>query len=270
MGIMDGKRGVIFGVANDRSYAWFIARQLLSQGAQCAFTHLPGEKNERRVRNALEDLDVSEPWLAPCDVGSDEDIDAIFDRLHEDFGHIDFIVHSLAFADKRFLQVGRFHATPREAWAQALDISAYSLVAIARRASPLMRSGGSIVCMSYYGGEKVMAGYNVMGIAKAALEHATRYLAMEMGARGVRVNAISGGPLRTIAAMAVSGIDLILDHQAAEAPLRRNITGEEVGDTATFLLSDMASGITGEVIHVDAGHHILGSSPTRESIRTSQ
>jgi enoyl-[acyl-carrier protein] reductase I len=262
MALMDGKKGIVFGVANERSYAWFIAKQLVAHGATCAFAHLPGDKMERRARKAIESVGVDDPWLAPCDASKDEDLDTVFEKLGNDFGSIDFVVHSIAFADRQFLEVGNFHTTSREAWTQALDISAYTLVAMAQRALPLMRNndpaGGAIISMSYFGGEKVIPGYNVMGIAKAALEHSTRYLAAELGEHNVRVNSISGGPLRTLAAMAVGGIDEMFEHQARKAPLKRNIDGEEVGDTAVYLLSDLSSGVTGEVVHVDAGFSVVG------------
>ncbi len=260
MGILDGKRGIVFGIANDRSYAWFITQQLLKQGAQCCFTHLPDEKGkmERRVRQAVEELGVTDPWLAPCDASKDQDLDLVFEKLAADFGKIDFVVHAVAFADREFLKLGNFHTTTRTAWTQALDISAYTLLAMAQRAKPIMPDGGSILAMSYYGGEKVIPGYNVMGVAKAALEHTTRYLAFELGESKIRVNTISGGPLRTLAASAVGGISEMFEHMERKSSLRRNITGDEVGATAAFLLSDMASGVTGENIHVDAGFSIVG------------
>jgi len=258
MGLMDGKRGIVFGIANDRSYAWFITKQLIEQGAECCFTNLPGDKMERRVRSAVKELGIEDPWLMPCDASKDEDLDEVFDKLKEDFGQIDFIVHSIAFADRQFLEIGNFHTTTREAWSQALDISAYTLLAMTQRAVPLMSEGGSIISMSYYGGEKVIPGYNIMGIAKSALEHTTRYLAAELGEKNIRVNSISGGPLRTLAAMAVGGISEMFDHQAKKAPLKRNIEGEEVGNTAVYLLSDLSSGVTGEIIYVDAGFNIVG------------
>lgn len=260
MGVMDGKRGIVFGIANDRSYAWFITSQLLAAGAECAFQHLPDDKGkmERRCRSALDELGVKDPWLMPCDASKDEDLDTIFDKLKQDFGSIDFIVHSIAFADRQYLKTGNFHTTTRQAWAQALDISAYTLLAMAQRSVDLMSNGGSIVSMTYYGGEKVIPGYNIMGVAKAALEHTTRYLAAELGEHNIRVNAISGGPLRTLAASAVGGISEMFEHQKRKAPLHRNIEGEEVGSTAVYLLSDMASGVTGETIHVDAGFNIIG------------
>ena len=257
-GLLNGKRGVVFGIANDRSYAWYITKQLIEAGAECAFTHLPGDKMKRRCELALKELNVETPWLMPCDASSDADLDAVFDKLKVDFGSIDFVVHSIAFADRQFLQIGNFHTTSREAWSQALDVSAYTLVAMASRAAPLMSKGGSILAMTYYGGEAVIPGYNVMGIAKAALEHSARYLAAELGEKNIRVNTISGGPLRTLAASAVGGISDMFEHQKRKASLRRNITGEEVGNTAVYLLSDLASGVTGETVHVDAGFSIVG------------
>ena len=253
-----GKRGIVFGIANDRSYAWHITQQLTLAGARCLFTSLPGTKMENRCRLALQELGLTHPWLVPCDVSKDEDLDRVFARLHEDFGKIDFIIHSVAFADRQYLETGKFHTTPRAAWAQALDISAYSLLAMAQRAVKVMPDGGSILAMTYYGGEKVIPGYNIMGIAKAALEHTTRYLAAELGSKKIRVNTISGGPLRTLAASAVGGISEMFEYQRRRAPLRRNIDGAEVGETAVFLVSDAASAITGENIHVDAGFNIMG------------
>lgn len=257
-GLMKGKRGLIVGIANDRSYASFIAQSLLQAGAECYFTHLPGEKMERRIRNALTELGVSEPWLHPLDAGSDADLDAVFDRLKREAGTLDFVVHSIAFADKSWLEKGKFTATPREVFTQAMDISAYTYQAMANRAAPLMTNGGSMIALSYYGAEKAVPGYNVMGVAKAALEASNRYLAMELGARNIRCNVISGGPLKTLSAMAVGGFGEILGWVEQKAPLRRNITGEEVGDTALWLLSDLSRGVTGQCIYVDAGYSIIG------------
>ncbi len=258
MGILDGRRGLIFGVANDRSIAWNIAKCLTDHGATCGFAHLPGEKMERRVRKTLEAGGISDPWLFPCDASKDEDLDALFAAARQRFDTIQFVVHSIAFADKDYLQIGNFAETPRTVFNQALDISAYTLVAMARRAKALMPSGGSIVAMTYYGSEKVIPGYNVMGVAKAALEACTRYLAAELGASGVRVNTISAGPLRTLSSMAVGGIDEMFGWVEKKAPLRRNIDAEEVGKTALYLVSDLASGVTGENIYVDAGYNIVG------------
>ncbi len=260
MGLMDGKRGLIFGIANDRSYAWYVAKALHEAGAECLFTRLPDPKGkmENRCRLAIKALGIDDPWLTPCDVSNDDDLDTVFTRVRARFGQIDFIVHSVAFADRQFLQIGNFHHTTRQAWAQALDISAYSLLAMAQRAVNVMPDGGSILALSYYGGEKVIPGYNVMGVAKAALEHTARYLAWELGEKAIRVNLISGGPLRTLASSAVGGISEMFEHQAKKSSLRRNISGEEAGDTALYLLSDLSRGVTGETVHVDAGFSIVG------------
>ena len=213
---------------------------------------------QRRCASAVAELGVENPWLMSCDASNDAELDAVFDKLGADFGSIDFVVHSIAFADRQFLQIGNFHTTSRQAWSQALDISAYTLLAMAQRAVPLMPNGGSMIAMTYYGGEAVIPGYNVMGIAKAALEHTARYLAAELGQKNIRVNTISGGPLRTLAASAVGGISEMFEHQERKASLRRNITGQEVGNTAVYLLSDLSSGVTGETVHVDAGFSIVG------------
>jgi len=260
MGLLDGKRGIVFGIANDRSYAWYIAKELMAAGATCAFTHMRDEtgKMERRCRLALDELGVAEPWLMPCDATRDEDLDTVFDTLAAEWANIDFVIHSIAYADRQFLQTGNFHTTSRQAWSQALDISAYSLVAMAQRAVRLMPDGGSILAMTYYGGEKVVPGYNVMGVAKAALEHTVRYLAFDLGEQAIRVNTISGGPLRTLAASAVGVNNDMFEHMEQKAPLRRNIAGEEVGHAAVYLVSDLSAGVTGEVMHVDAGFNIGG------------
>ncbi len=259
MGILDGKTGLVFGVANDRSIAWHIARHARAQGATCAFAHLPGDKMERRVRRALEGEGLAEPWLHPCDVASDGDLDALFVAIQREFGGLDFVVHSVAYADRDYLVPGRFVETPREVFAQALDISVYSLIAVARRARGLIADGGSILALSYYGAEKAAPGYNVMGVAKSALESAARYLAAELGGDGIRVNCLSAGPCRTLSAMAVGGLDTMLDRMGAVAPLRRNIETDEVGKAAVYLLSDLASAVTGETHHVDAGYHAVVS-----------
>ncbi|MEX0887600.1 MAG: enoyl-ACP reductase [Phycisphaeraceae bacterium] len=260
MTLLAGKKGVVFGIANDRSYAWYIAKCLVEHGATCAFTHLTDEKGkmERRCRQAVEELGITDPVLLPCDASKDEDLDRVFDKLGETYGSIDFVIHSIAFADRQFLQIGNFHTTTREAYLQAIDISAYTLLAMGQRAVKIMPEGGSMLGMTYYGGEKVIPGYNVMGVAKAALEHTARYLANDLGPHNIRVNTISGGPLRTLAASAVGGISEMFEHQERKAPLKRNITGEEVGNTAVYLVSDLASGVTGETIHVDAGFSIVG------------
>ena len=258
MGLLEKRKGLVFGVANDRSIAFSIGQRLLAEGAACAFPFLPGEKNERRVRKALEEGGITDAWLIPCDITSDSDLDATFAATRERFDTIDFVIHSLAYADRVYLKPGKFVHTPRAVFAQALDISAYSLVAIARRAAQIMPNGGSIIAMTYYGGEKAIPGYNVMGVAKAALEACTRYLASELGGVGIRVNSISAGPLRTLSSMAVGGIDEIFDWVAQKAPLHRNIDAGEVAKTAVYLLSDLSSGVTGETIFVDAGYNIMG------------
>ncbi len=258
MGLLEGRKGLVFGIANDRSIAAHIAGGLCAEGAVCGFPHLPGEKNERRVLKALDGIGVTDPWTIPCDVSNDDDLDAVFNATRERFDAIDFVIHSIAYADRTYLKPGKFTETPRDVFAQALDISAYSLVAMARRAKELMPNGGSIVGMTYFGSEKAIPGYNVMGVAKAALEACTRYLAAELGEKGIRVNTISAGPLRTLSSMAVGGIDEIFSWVSQKAPLRRNITAAEVGKTGVYLVSDLSSGVTGENIYVDAGYNVVG------------
>jgi len=258
MGLLDGRRGLIFGVANERSIAWHIARSLLAEGAVCGFSHLPGEKMERRVRQTVERGGLRNPWLYPCDVGRDDDIEAVFEAARRSFGALSFLVHSVAFADKEYLKLGRFTETPRQVFCQALDISAYTLIAMADRARRLMPQGGSILALSYYGAEKVVPGYNVMGVAKAALEASARYLAAELGRCNIRVNTLSAGPCRTLSAMAVGGIDEMFDWVEKKSPLQRNINTEEVGKSAVYLISDLSSGVTGENIYVDAGYNTMG------------
>lgn len=258
MGLLDGKKGLILNIANDRSIAWHIANNAVKQGATCGFGFLPMEKMERRVRKAMEEGNFANSWLHPCDVGSDESIAAFFNAAQQQFGTIDFLVHSLAFANKDYLAIGKFLSTTREVFKQAVDISAYSLIALSRAAEPLMPNGGSIIAMTYLGSDKAVPGYNVMGVAKAALESTMRYLAFEMGAKKIRVNTISAGPVRTLSAMAVGGIDDMFDHVERKAPLHRNIEGDEVGKTAVYLLSDLSSGVTGENLFVDNGFNIVG------------
>lgn len=257
MELLANKVGLVFGVANERSIAWHIARNAMAHGAVCGFPYLPGEKMERRVRKTLEDGGAADAWLYPCDVARDDELDLLFAAAAERFGRLDFVVHSVAYADREYLQPGKFADTPRSAFAQALDISVYSLLAVARRARPLMAQGGSIVTLSYYGAEKAAVGYNVMGVAKAALESSVRYLAAELGPAGIRVNSLSAGPCRTLSAMAVGGIDDILTKVEARAPLRRNIETDEVGKAAVYLLSGLSSGVTGETHHVDAGYSAI-------------
>ncbi len=260
MGLLDGKKGLIFGIANSWSIAWHISNHAVNQGATCGFSYLPLPKMEHRVKKAMQEGGYPDAWLHPCDVSKDEDIETFFAAARERFGKIDFLVHSLAFADRNYLKkdLGNFTSTPREVFKQALDISAYSLIALARGAEPMMSDGGSIIALTYYGGEKVIPGYNVMGVAKSALEHTARYLAFDLGAKKIRVNTISAGPLRTLSSSAVGGIDEIYKHFEIKAPLKRNIEGEEVGKTAVYLLSDLSSGVTGENIYVDSGFNIVG------------
>jgi len=255
MKLLDGKTGIVFGVANKRSIAWAIAQALAGAGMRLAFTY-QGE----RLKENVEELTATLPGalLYPCDVTSDPEIDAVFTALGREFGALDTLVHSVAFAQKEDLE-GEFVATSREGFKLANDISAYSLVALTRAARPLLeKSGqGSVIAMTYYGSEKVAGNYNVMGVAKAALEAAVRYLAADLGPRGIRVNAISAGPVNTLAARGIKGFTGILQHHAQKAPLRRNVEPREVGDTALFLASRLSSGITGEVIFVDCGYHIM-------------
>ncbi|MEM1183511.1 MAG: enoyl-ACP reductase [Planctomycetota bacterium] len=268
MALLEGKTGLVVGIANDRSYAFHIAKALTEHGATCGYTHLPGEKNERRTRKAVESMgqtgDEADGWYRPLDASSDEELDKVFEDYAKDFGRMDFLVHSIAFADREWLQPGKFTATPREAYLSAIDISAYTLAAMANRARELMASpeegkpGGSIMCMSYYGAEKVVPGYNVMGVAKASLECTARYLAAELGEQGIRVNSISGGYLRTLASSAVAGTDVFSDHSEQRSPLRRNVEGSDVGGTAVWLASDLSAGVTGETIYVDCGVNTIG------------
>lgn len=258
MGLLDGRKGLVFGVANDRSIALHIAKALTDEGAVCGYGYLPGEKMERRARKAIEAAGMGEPWMKECDASSDESLDSFFTAAREKFDVVDFVIHSIAFADRTYLRPGNFIETPREAFTQAVDISAYTLVAMAQRAREMMPNGGSMVAMTYYGSDKVVPGYNVMGVAKAALEACMRTLAWELGEKGIRVNAISAGPIKTLSSAAVGGIDEIFEWVEKKASLRRNVTAEEVGKTAAYLVSDLASAVTGETIYVDCGYSIVG------------
>jgi enoyl-[acyl-carrier protein] reductase I len=256
MSLMAGKRGIIFGVANDMSIAWGIAQQLHAAGATLAFTYL-NEALERRVRPLAEQLDAE--LVLPCDVGNDTQIEETFAAVGKAWGKLDFVVHSVAFANREDLKQP-FTMTSRQGFQLALDISAYSLVAMTRHAVPLMTDGGSIVTMSYLGAERAVPGYNVMGVAKAALEASTRYLAAELGEKKIRVNAISAGPIRTLAASAVGDFKSKIKLMDDFAPLRRTVTQEEVGKSALYLLSDLSTGVTGEVHYVDGGFNIVVSA----------
>lgn len=253
--LLEGKKGLIIGVANKHSIAWAIAQAAAREGAQMLFSY----QNER-LRENVEELVQTLPGASACvcDVGDDNQIAAMMQQASEKLGRLDFVVHSLAFAPREEL-TGEFVNTTRQGFATALDVSAYSLVAVTRAAMPLMTEGGSVVTLTYLGSERVVPHYNVMGVAKAALEATVRYLAHDLGPKNIRVNAVSAGPIKTLAARGVSGISKMVDHHRAFAPLRRATEQGEVGDTALFLVSPLGRGITGEVIYVDGGYHILGS-----------
>jgi enoyl-[acyl-carrier protein] reductase I len=253
--MLQNKLGIIFGVANKRSIAWATAQALHEAGARLAFTY-QGDRLKENVEDLTKDA-MPGSLLLPCDVTKQEEVDETFKRVASEFGRLDFLIHSIAYAPREALG-GEYLDTSREAFLTALEVSAYSLVQLSRTAAPLMNEGGSIVCMTYYGAEKVIAGYNVMGVAKAALEAGTRYLANDLGARNIRVNAISAGPIQTLSARGVSDFSSMLKHAADHAPLRRNVEAREVGNVALFLCSPLATAITGEVIHVDCGYNIMG------------
>ncbi len=252
--LMQGKRGLVMGVANDRSIAWGIAQAVAAQGGEVAFTY-QGEALEKRVRPLAES--VGSKLLLPCDVGDDASMDAAFAAIEKEWGQIDFLVHAIGFADKQYLR-GRYVDTPRAAFLQAMDISCFSFVAVGQRAAAIMKDGGALLTLSYYGAEKWTPHYNVMGVAKAALEASVRYMAADLGERGIRVNAISAGPIRTLAASGIGDFRYILKWNQYNSPLRRNVTIEEVGGSGLYLLSDLSQGVTGEVHHVDSGYHIVG------------
>jgi len=256
MGILDGKKAVIFGVANDHSIAWGIAQALHREGAELAFSYA-GESLERRVRPLAEQVNAS--FVEECDVTSDEAIERVFAKLAESFGTFDILVHAVAYARREDL-TGRFLNTSRAGWATAMDISVYSLVALTRAALPHFNPGATVLTLSYYGAEKVIPNYNVMGVAKSALEATVRYLAADLGPDGFRVNAISAGPIRTLSASGIGNFRKLHKTFAETAPLRRNVTIEDVGNSALWLCSDLSSGVTGEVVYVDAGYNILGMS----------
>jgi enoyl-[acyl-carrier protein] reductase I len=252
--LLEGRKGLIVGVANKRSIAWSIAAALHREGARLAFNY-QGERLEENVRSLAGDLDGS--VVFPCDVTRDDEIDALFAKVKEEFGRLDILVHCVAFARKEDLE-GEFLATSRDGFKMAMDISAFSLTALAQRAAPLMEGGGSILALTYLGADKVVPGYNVMGVAKAALESSIRYLAQDLGKRNIRVNGISSGPISTLAARGVPGFTKMLQIVRERSPLPRNTEPAEVGDAALFLCSPLARGITGEVIFVDNGYHIMG------------
>jgi enoyl-[acyl-carrier protein] reductase I len=254
MGILEGKTALVFGLANERSIAWGITQSMHAQGARIGISY-SGETLERRVRRLADSIECN--FVEVCDVSKDEDITSIAVKVGAAFEKIDILIHSIAFAVREELN-GPYYKTSREGFRTALDISVYSFVALARAFHPLMRHGGALLCMTYYGAEKVVPRYNVMGVAKSALEASTRYLAHDFGPQGVRVNAISAGPIRTLAAAGVSGFKDMYRQFAEMAPLRENITIEDVGKAAVFLCSDMAAHITGQVLYVDSGYNIMG------------
>jgi enoyl-[acyl-carrier protein] reductase I len=263
MGLFEGKKGLIFGIANDRSIAWAITQQLHAEGAEMGFTHLPDSdparpKAEKRLRKLVDPIGAK--LVLPCDAQKDEDLDAVFAETKKTFGKLDFVLHSMAYAPIDELK-GRVTDVSREGFRLSMDVSAYTLIAIANRAEKLMTGGGSILAMTYLGGETVIPGYNLMGICKATLDSAMTYLAHELGPKNIRVNALSAGPLRTLAASAVGEFDQMQKLYETFSPLRRNVTHEEVGGTGMFLLSDKCSAVTGEVFHVDGGYHIMGAPP---------
>jgi enoyl-[acyl-carrier protein] reductase I len=252
--MLENKVGMIFGVANQRSIAWACAQACMEKGARLAFTY-QGERLKENVGKLTANLDGA--LVVPCDVTNQAEVDAAFQTVEKEFGKLDFLIHSIAFAPKEALE-GEFLMTSREAFVTALEISAFSLPQLARAAAPLMRDGGSIVTMTYYGAEKVVQNYNVMGVAKSALESSVRYLAEDLGKQNIRVNAISAGPINTLSARGVKNMGAMLRHIAEKSPLRRNVEAREVGNTALFLVSDLASAITGETIYVDCGFNIIG------------
>ena len=253
-GIMNGKRGIVMGVANDRSIAWGIAEAVAKQGAEIAFTY-QGDALEKRVRPLAEK--VGSNIIIPCDVSSDEAIEETFKLLNEKWDTIDFIVHAIAYSDKEELK-GEYVDTTRENFYKTMDISVYSFTAIAQRAARMMPNGGSMITLTYYGAEKVMPHYNIMGVAKAALESSVRYLAADLGSDKIRVNSLSAGPIKTLAASGIGDFRYILKWNQYNSPLRRNVTLNDVGGCGVYLLSDLSAGVTGETHHVDCGYHVVG------------
>lgn len=260
MKLLEGKKALIFGIANKRSIAWAIAQELHKHGAEIGFSYAIPQL-EKRIFPLAEELGVD--FVEKCDVTSDEEIEQVFAKAKANFGQIDILVHSIAFAPTDELE-GQFIDTTRDGFRTALDISVYSLVALTRAVRPLMAEGGSILCMTYYGSEKVVPHYNVMGVAKAALESSMRYLAADLGPENIRVNAISAGPIKTLSAAGIAGFRKMLKYCGERAPLRRNVEQHEVGQTALWLCSDLSSAVTGEVVYVDAGYHILGMAEPPE------
>jgi enoyl-[acyl-carrier protein] reductase I len=254
MGLLAGKKALVFGVANKNSIAWAIAEALLAEGAEVALSYgIP--QLEKRVMPLAEEAGIT--FVEKCDVTVDAEVDTLFEKVTERVGRVDILVHAIAYAPSEELS-GRFYDTSREGFRIAMDISVFSLVHLTRKALPLMTEGGSIMCLTYYAAEKVVPHYNVMAVAKAGLETSTRYLAAELGPQGIRVNAISAGPIKTLSASGIAGFRKMLSYTSERAPLRRNVDQQEVANTALWLASDLSSGVTGEIIYVDAGYHILG------------
>lgn len=251
---MDGKRGLVMGVANDRSIAWAIARECAAQGAELAFTY-QGDALKKRVGPLA--AGIGSKHVLPCDVTDTASVDAVFDTLEADWGRLDFVVHAIAFSDKAELK-GRYVDTSADNFAKTMQISCYSFTAIAQRAEKLMTDGGSLVTLTYYGAERVMPHYNVMGVAKAALEASVRYMAMDLGPKNIRVNSLSAGPMKTLAASGIGDFRYILKWNEYNSPLRRNVTQDDVGRAGMYLCSDLSSGVTGETHHVDCGYHVVG------------
>ena len=263
--LMKGKRGLIMGVANDRSIAWGIASVAHQHGAELGFT-FQGDALEKRVRPLAES--VQSKLVVPCDVTDQKSIDATFAAVEKEWGGLDFIVHAIAFSDKNELD-GLYLNTSRDNFLRTMDISVYSFTAVAQRAVPLMKNGGSLLTLSYYGAERVMPHYNVMGVAKAALEASVRYLANDVGKNNIRVNAISAGPIKTLAASGIGDFRFILKWNELNSPLRRNVTTEDVGNAGLFLLSELGAGVTGEVMHVDSGYHTVGMASVDSAKETA-
>ncbi len=255
MSLFAGKIGLMMGVANEWSIGWAISQALYAEGAELAFTHLPSPSNQRRVSALVEPHGPK--VVLPCDVQKDADIARLFEEIGKVYGRLDFLVHSIAFAPPQELRRPYIEMS-REGWHLAMDISVYSLVAVCRAAAPLMTDGGAILTISYYGGEKVIPGYNVMGVCKAALEHSVRYLAWDLGSKQIRVNCISAGPMRTVSAAGIAGFDELREHAARKSPLGRSTTKEDLGSTGLYLLGDLSRGVTGETIHVDCGYSLVG------------
>ena len=263
---MSGKRGLIMGVANERSIAWGISQAVHAQGAELAFT-FQGEALEKRVRPLADS--IGSKIVMPCDVADEASVDKVFQTVEKEWGQLDFVVHAIAFSDKNELD-GLYLNTTRANFQRTMDISVYSFTAIAQRAAPLMKNGGSLVTLTYAGSERVMPHYNVMGVAKAALEASVRYLAADLGPKNIRVNAISAGPIKTLAASGIGDFRYILKWNELNSPLRRNVTIEDVGASGLFLLSDLGSGVTGEILHVDSGYHTVGMCRVDSAAATAE